>query len=84
MSAIGRTPEGAARLRVALDSAAREHGAELRRASLTVRATSGQGAALELEPGVWWIALEDERGELRAVRRHQVRAGVRDTLRIGS
>jgi hypothetical protein len=84
MSTITRTPEGAERLRIALDSAAREHGTEVRRAPLSSRAPSGQGASLQLEPGVWWIAVEDERGELRAVRRHEVRAGVRDTVHIGS
>ena len=84
MSTVTRTPEGAERLRAALDSAAREHGAEVRRAPLSSRAPSGQGASLELAPGVWWIAVEDERGELRAVQRHEVRAGVRDTVRIGS
>ena len=84
MSTITRTPAGAERLRVALDSAAREHGAEVQRAPLISRAPAGQGASLELEQGVWWIAVEDERGELRAVRRHEVRAGVRDTLHIGS
>ena len=84
MSTVTRTPEGAERLRVALDSAAREHGGEVRRAPLSSREPSGQGVSLELEPGVWWIAIEDERGELRAVRRHEVRAGVRDTLHMGS
>jgi hypothetical protein len=83
MSTVLRTPEGTERLRVALDSAARERGAAVQRAPLRSRAPSGQDASLELEPGVWWIAVEDERGELRAVRRHEVRAGARDTVHMG-
>lgn len=84
MATVTRTPDGADRLRVALDSAARERGAEVRRAPLRSRASSGQGVSLALEPGVWWLAVENERGELLAVRRHEVRAGVRDTVHIGS
>ena len=79
LSTITGTPEGAARLRAALDSAARGGGGEVRRVSVSARPVS-----LELEPGVWWIAVEDERGEVRAVRRHEVRAGVRDTVHVGS
>lgn len=84
MSTVTRTPEGSERLRLALDSAARASGGEVRRVPLRARAPSGQSVSLELQPGVWWLAVEDERGELGAVRRHEVRAGVRDTVHIGS
>jgi hypothetical protein len=84
MSTATRTPEGADRLRTALDSAARVRGREVQRVPLSSRAPAGRRASLELQPGIWWLALEDERGELHAVRRHEVRAGVRDTVHMGS
>ncbi len=39
-------------------------------------------ATLELEPGVWWIAVEYDGGLLSAARRYDVRRGTRDTVRI--
>jgi hypothetical protein len=84
MSAVTRTTEGANRLRAALDSAARERGRKVRRVPLGSREPAGRRASLALRPGTWWLALEDERGELHAVRRHEVRAGVRDTVHMGS
>jgi hypothetical protein len=60
---------------------------QLRHARETVvRRTIERGeATLELETGTWWIAAADSTGTLigRPVR-HEVRAGERDTVRLGS
>jgi hypothetical protein len=73
-----RGAEPGARLRAALDSAARASGKQIVRASL------GKGeATLELPPGIWWLAVESEDGFLTGVRRHDMRAGASDTVRIG-
>jgi hypothetical protein len=66
------------RLRTALDSATRARGQEVKRARLRDRR-----ATLDLEPGVWWIAVEYEGGLLSGTRRHEARGGARDTVRIG-
>jgi hypothetical protein len=67
-----------ARLRAALDSAAHATGRPVVRETLRDR-----WATLAVEPGVWWLAVEDEDGRLRAVQRHDVGRGTRDTVRIG-
>ena len=66
------------RLRAALDSAARASGKAIVRASLR----NGR-ATIEVEPGTWWLAVEGDDGVLNGVRRHHVRPGTRDTVRIG-
>jgi hypothetical protein len=65
-------------LHTALDSAARARGRQVERAPLR----DGR-ARLDLEPGVWWIAVEHDGGLLGGTRRHEARVGARDTLRIG-
>lgn len=67
------------RLRSGLDSAARVNGGRILRTELRDRR-----GALDLEPGVWWLAVEHDGGLLGATRRHHARAGARDTVRIGS
>jgi hypothetical protein len=66
------------RLRAALDSAAQASGREVVRVTLRNRQST-----LEVEPGVWWLAVERDDGLLTGVRRHEVRPGTRDTVRIG-
>jgi hypothetical protein len=66
-------------LHAALDSAARARGRRLERVMLRNRQ-----ATLDLEPGVWWIAVEHDGGLLGGSRRHEVRRSARDTLRMGS
>ena len=73
-----RHTSSAARLRAALDSAARASGKPIVRASVRNRR-----ATIEVDPGIWWIAVEGDDGRLNDVRRHQVRAGKRDTVRLG-
>jgi hypothetical protein len=67
-----------AHLRSLLDSAARSKGRRVLRADIRDRR-----ATFELDPGVWWLALEHESGLLGPVRRHEARGGTRDTVRIG-
>jgi hypothetical protein len=66
-------------LHAALDSAARAQGQQVKRVVLR-----DHQATLDLEPGVWWIAVEHDGGLLGGTRRHDARRGARDTLRIGS
>jgi hypothetical protein len=66
-------------LRAALDSAARAQGQQIERVVLRDRQ-----AMLDLAPGVWWIAVEHDSGLLGGARRHEVRGGGRDTVRIGA
>jgi hypothetical protein len=73
-----RNAEPGARLRAALDSAGRANGRQILRTPLR----DGQ-ATLELPPGTWWLAVESEEGLITGVRRHDLRAEARDTVRIG-
>jgi hypothetical protein len=66
-------------LPAALDSAARARGQQIERVVLRDRQ-----ATLYLVPGVWWIAVEHDGGLLGGARRHEVRGGGRDTVRIGA
>lgn len=66
------------RLRAALDSAARASGKAIVRTSVR----NGH-ATIQVEPGIWWLAVEGDDGLLNGVRRHHVRPGTRDTVRIG-
>jgi hypothetical protein len=68
----------ARRHHVALDSAAHASGRAVVRVALRDRRST-----LDVEPGVWWLAVEQADGLLTGVRRHEVRAGTRDTVRIG-
>jgi hypothetical protein len=74
-----RHPDPVVRLHAALDSAARARGLQVERALLRNRR-----ATLDLEPGVWWLAVEHDGGLLGGTRRHEARRGARDTVRIGS
>jgi hypothetical protein len=65
-------------LRSLLDSAARSRGRPLIRAEIRDRR-----ATLQLEPGIWWLAVEHDSGLLGPVRRHEARGGARDTVQIG-
>ncbi|MGQ0713030.1 MAG: hypothetical protein ACT4PJ_04780 [Gemmatimonadaceae bacterium] len=65
-------------MRAALDSAARANGSEIQRAALR-----GGRTTMALAPGVWWIAIESDAGEISGVRRHEARPGMRDTVRVG-
>jgi hypothetical protein len=67
-----------AQLRFLLDSIAGSKGRRLVRAEVRARR-----ATFELEPGVWWLAVEHDAGLLGSVRRHEARAGTQDTVRIG-
>lgn len=73
-----RPHDPATRLRVALDSAAHASGRAVVRVALRDRRST-----LDVEPGVWWLAVERADGLLSGVRRHEVRAGTRDTVRMG-
>jgi hypothetical protein len=73
-----RSGDPVVHLHTALDSAARARGRQVERAPLR----NGR-ARLDLEPGVWWIAVEHDGGLLGGTRRHEARVGARDTLRIG-
>jgi hypothetical protein len=73
-----RAHDPATRLRAALDSAARASGRAVVRVALRDRRST-----LDVEPGVWWLAVERADGLLGGVRRHEVRAGARDTVRMG-
>jgi hypothetical protein len=73
-----RHADPSTRWRAALDSAALARGQQVKRASVRDRR-----ASLDLEPGIWWIAVEHAGGVLGGARRHEARAGARDTVRIG-
>ena len=73
-----RNAEPGVRLRAALDSAGRANGQQIVRTVLR----DGE-ATLELPPGTWWLAVESEDGLLTGVRRHDLHAEARDTVRIG-
>ena len=74
-----RNVDPGARLRAALDSAARASGKSIVRAELREA-----HATLDLPPGTWWLALESQGGLLTGVRRHEVLAQARDTVRFES
>ena len=73
-----RNVDPEARLRAALDSAATANGRPVIRETLRDRQ-----ATLAVAPGIWWLAVEGDDGWIGTVRRHEVRRGARDTVRIG-
>ena len=76
--AARRNVAPAARLRAAIDSAATANGRPVIREMLRDRR-----ATLAVTPGIWWLAVEGDDGWIGTARRHEVRRGAQDTVRIG-